>query len=114
MARTKKTLFKPWETRNADGIEKRYIRLGVTQMSAEVMKQLSPSAFKIYTFMKLEAGGKPEFTFPHNRYASYMSKPTFFRVVRELETCGFIDVVRRNANLRQSNIYRFSDRWKEL
>lgn len=113
MAR-KKVPFQAWETRNSDGIEKRFIRLGVTQLSAEVMRKLSPAAFKIYIYMKIESGGKIEYTFPHNRYASYMSKPTFFRVIRELETCGFIDVVKRNGNLRQSNIYRFSDRWKEL
>lgn len=114
MARVKKTLFKPWETRNADGIEKRYIRLGVTQMSAEVMRRLSPAAVKIYIYMKLESGGRKEFTFPHTKYSSYMSKPTFFRVVKELEEQGFIDIIQRNRNLRKSNVYAFSERWKTI
>ncbi len=114
MARAKKTAFKPWETKNADGIEKRYIRLGVTQMSCERMRKLSSSAFKIYCYMKIEAGGNKQFKFPHNKYASYATKPTFFRALKELEQNGFIDIVQRNGNLRMSNIYSFSDRWKQL
>ncbi|WP_285824054.1 hypothetical protein [Schaedlerella arabinosiphila] len=112
MSRRKRTPFQPWETRNADGIEKRYIRMGVTQLSAEVMRKLSPAAFKIYVYMKIESSGCKQFTFPHSKYCSFMSKPTFFKVVTELENQGFIDVIQRNRNLRRSNIYAFSERWK--
>lgn len=114
MARTKITPFKPWESRNANGIEKRFIRLGVTQMSCERMRKLSSSAFKIYCYMKIESGGSRQFTFPHNKYASFATKPTFFRALKELEQNGFIDIIQRNGNLRISNVYAFSDRWKTL
>lgn len=114
MARTKKVPFSPWETRNADGTEKRYIRLGVTQMSSEAMRGLSGNAFKIYCYMRIESGGKKEFTFPHAKYRSYLSKPTFFRVIKELEDKGFIDVVQHNKNIRTSNLYAFSEQWKQI
>lgn len=81
-------------------------------MASEAMRGLSASAFKIYTYMRLESGGHKQFTFPHAKYSSYLSKPTFFRVVKELEDAGFIDVVSRNKNLRQANEYAFSERWK--
>ena len=114
MARTKRVPFAPWETRYANGIEKRFIRLGATQMASEAMRKLSSSAFRIYISMRLESGGHREFTFPHTKYAAFMSKPTFFRVLKELEEAGFIDIVSRNKNLRISNEYRFSERWKTL
>ncbi len=114
MPRRKKTPFAPWESKTPDGIEKRFIRLGNTQMVSEAMRGLSPSAYKIYTYMKLESAGNREFEFPHKKYASFMSKPTFFKALRELEQAGFIDVIQHNANLRQPNVYRFSDRWKTL
>lgn len=110
----KKDSVQPWETKNTDGIEKRYIRLGNTQMVSEVMRKLSSSAFKTYVYMKLESGGNKEFKFPHTKYSSYMSKPTFFKALKELEDKGFIDVVQHNKNLRISNVYAFSDRWKTL
>jgi len=84
MSKFKKTPFKPWETKNADGMERRFIRMGNTQMCSERMRKLSSIAFKIYCYMKLESGGSKQFAFPHNKYASYVTKPTFFRALRNL------------------------------
>ena len=95
-----------------NGIEKRYLRLGATQMASEAMRGLSASAFKVYVYMKLEAGGKRNFVFPHAKYSSYMSKPTFFRALKELEKAGFVDIVSRNKNLRTANEYAFAEGWK--
>jgi len=114
MSKFKKTPFKPWETKNADGMERRFIRMGNTQMCSERMRKLSSIAFKIYCYMKLESGGSKQFAFPHNKYASYVTKPTFFRALKELEQNGFIDIIQRNGNLRRSNVYAFSERWKTL
>ena len=114
MARKKITPFEPWETKNTDGVEKRYFRMGATLMASEQMRSLSPSAFKIYCYMRLESAGNRSFKFPHAKYRSYMSKPTFLKAKQELIDKGFIDVVQNNKNLRKSNIYAFSDRWKTL
>lgn len=112
MARHKIVPFEQWETTKADGVEKRYIRLGATLMASEKMRSLSPSAFKIYCYMRIESGGNRSFKFPHAKYCSYMSKPTFIKAKQELIDKGFIDVVQNNQNLRKANIYAFSDRWK--
>lgn len=114
MAKFKKIPFKPWETKTTDGIEKRYYRMGATFMAAEPVRLLSSSAFKIYSYMKIESGGKKQFTFSNIKYKSFMSKPTFYKAVKELETKGFIDIVQRNKNLRKANVYAFSDRWKAI
>lgn len=112
MARNKVTPFEQWETTKADGIEKRYIRLGATLLASEKMRSLSPSAFKIYCYMRIESGGNRSFKFPHAKYCSYMSKPTFIKARQELVDKGFIEIIQNNGNLRKANIYAFSDRWK--
>ena len=112
MPRKKPTPFAPYESKASNGIEKRYCRMANTQMCSEAMRKLSSSAFKIYWYMRLESAGKREFEFPHRKYDSYMSKPTFFKAVRELEDAGFIEVIQHNGIARMPNLYRFSDGWK--
>lgn len=112
MARTKKVEFKPWETTKADGIEKRYIRLGNTLLCSAAARGLSSSAFKVLTYMKIESAGKKYFQFPCHKYIDFMTKPTFQKALTELEKVGFIDVLSRNKNLRIPNEYAFSSRWK--
>lgn len=114
MPRYKKTPFEKWETKSADGIEKRYFRMGATLMASEPLRTLSPSAFKVLCFMKIESAGKRSFTYSNVKYRSFMSKPTFFKAIKELEEHGFIDVIQHNRNLRKANVYAFSERWKTL
>ena len=114
MGRGKKTPLKPWETKTADGIEKRYIRLGDTLLMSSAVKGLSSSAFRVYVYMCVESGGHSHFTFPHSKYKNFMSKPTFFSALKELVNAGLVDVVSRNKNLRTANDYAFSNRWKTL
>lgn len=114
MAKHKITPFEQWETKNANGVEKRYFRMGATLMASEQMRSLSSSAFKIYCYMRIESAGNRSFKFPHAKYRAYMSKPTFGKAKQELINKGFIDVVQNNKNRRKSNIYAFSDRWKTL
>ena len=112
MARTKKVPLAPWETKNANGIEKRYIRLGDTLLCSAAARSLSPSAFKALIYMKIEAAGKKNFQFPCHKYIDFVSKPTFYKALKELEEVGFIDIISRNKNLRIPNEYAFSTRWQ--
>ena len=66
----------------------------------------------VYTYMRLESGGKKQFEFPYNKYRTFVSRPTFFRVLKELQDKGFVTVVQRNKCVRQPNIYSFSEGWK--
>lgn len=112
--KTKIVPFQPWETRNADGSEKRYFRLGAGIMASESMRSLSGNAFKVLCYMKIESAGKRSFTFSYSKYKSYMTRPTFNKVLKELEIHGFIEVLQHNKNLRKANVYMFSDKWKSL
>jgi len=114
MARAKKVPFQSWETKNADGLEKRYFRLGATILASEAMLNLSASAFRVYCYMRIESGGKRNFSFPFNKYKRFMSRPTFIRARDELIESGFIDLIQSNKNLRKANIYGFTDRWKTI
>lgn len=112
MGKSKKTPFPMWQTCKPDGIESRYIRLGNSQMLHPAMLNLSDKAFKIYSHMLLESGGKQEFTFAHSKYSNLASKAVFQRVKDELIEKGFISEKQNNANLRKPNVYVFSDQWK--
>lgn len=113
MARYKKTPFPPWQTRTDDGIEKRYVRLGNSQLLDEAFKRenLSHAAFRIYVNMLLEAGGKREFTFSHRKYSRIVSDGGFQSAKNELIEKGLIEVA--EAYRTRSNVYRFSEGWKQ-
>lgn len=114
MARIKKVPFQAWESRAEGGIEKRYYRMGATIMASEAMLSLSNSAFRVYSHMRLESGGKRSFKFPYSKYKIFMTRPTFVKARDELVQRGFIEIVQNNKNLRQANIYCFSEKWKQF
>lgn len=113
MSRNKKTPFAPWETRT-DGTEKRYIRLGNSQMLDGSVRGLGDKAFRLYAYMRLESGGQREFqmTYAKIRQLMPITDPTIKATVAELEQAGLIEVAENNANLRKPNLYRFSTRWR--
>jgi hypothetical protein len=113
MARTKKTPFPTWATKKPNGIENRYIRLGDTFMLDLTVKNLSHAAFRVYTHMVLESGGKVEFIFPCSKWNMFISRGGFQSAKRELIDAGLIEVVEENWNTRKPNIYRFSAAWKD-
>lgn len=112
MPRKKMTPFPPWQTCKDDGAEQRYIRLGNSQLMHPAIRNLSPTAFKIYTYMLLESGGKRAFTYPYSKYKGIISKQGFQLIKGELIEAGLIREVQNNANLRKPNIYEFTDEWK--
>lgn len=114
MGRPKKVPFSPWQTEKNDGIEKRYIRLGNSQMLHPATLGLKPTSYRIYTYMLLESGGAKYFEFPYSKFKKLCSKQGFQNAIQELVEKGFIDIVERNKILREPNKYAFSERWKDL
>ena len=112
MPRIKKTPFAQWETTKVDGFEKRFIRMGDTQMLHPAVLSLNHTAYRVYTYMKLESGGKPVFEFPRLKWKSFVSPGGFQKAKKELCKAGLIEVAQSNANLRKANVYRFSAVWK--
>ena len=81
--KNKKVPFPPWFSKNSNGIEKRYIRLGTTMIHSD--------ACKLMAAMMLEAGGKQRFQFPCNIAVKYgFSKSGFWRYRDQLIANGFI------------------------
>lgn len=107
------TPFPPWQTKNKNGVEKRYIRLGNSLMLDERVMGLNHLAFRIYTYMILESGGNVIFEFPYAKYRKITSRSNFQRALDELTAAGLVEVHENNANLRKPNKYRFSVRWKD-
>jgi|WetSurMetagenome_2_1015567.scaffolds.fasta_scaffold94276_2 hypothetical protein len=108
------TPFAPWETTKPNGTEKRYIRMGNSQMLHPTTFGLSNSAFRVYSYMKLESGGCRSFIFPKCKWKAYISPGGFQNAKKELIIKGFIKEVECNANLRKANVYCFSEDWKDV
>lgn len=112
MPKYKKTPFAPWETAKVNGVEERFIRMGNSLLLHPSIQELSHSAFRVYTYMKLESAGRPEFIFPKAKWKKYLSPNGFQRAKEQLCSNGFIEVLEENANLRKPNVYRFTSKWK--
>jgi hypothetical protein len=112
MPRFKKTPFNIWETTKSDGIEERYIRMGNSQMLHPSVFSLTHSAFRVYSYMKLESGGKMIFQFPRRKWRAFISNGGFQKAKKELCVKGFIEQIESNANLRKPNVYKFMTDWK--
>ena len=111
--KNKKTPFSPWETTKINGAEERYIRMGNSQMLHPAVLSLNHTAYRVYTYMKLESGGKPVFEFPKSKWKSFISPSGFQKAKEELCKAGLIEVAQSNANLRKPNVYRFSAAWRD-
>ena len=112
MARRKPVPFPPWTTTTENGIEKKYIRVGITLLQSESFLKLSDKAKTLYLYMLFESGGHMEFKFPWAKAKQICSKESFQRAKAELIEEGFIVEKQNNANRRKANVYAFSTGWK--
>ena len=87
--------------------------MGNSQMLHPALMNLSHAAFRVYTYMKLESGGKPVFQFPKAKWHAFISPGGFQHAKKELCDAGLIEVVQRNANIRKPNVYRLSCDWRK-
>lgn len=106
--------FKPYEGRKG---KDRHIRLTHDMLISQACISLSPSAFKLYCYMKLTACGKPEFNFSYSCAVGedkiLGSKSTFNKARKELIDKGFIDYMNSTSAKykKETGFYIFSDRW---
>lgn len=107
-----KPLF-PWETASESREEKRYSRTSYTLLTHPAYIRLTNLEKHVYNCMRMAFAGKPEFTFPQACYEREygLSKTSVQKAVKGLQAAGFIQVTRR-WQVRQPNIYRFTNDWK--
>lgn len=118
---------KPPEKWEYDGVNQRFARIYTTMLYKDGFKKLKPRTRMLYVYMKerykgdanknAPNGDKAQFLFPWhlaNKTAElYTNKSTFYSDIQALIDSGFIECVENNKNLRKSNVYKFSDKWKE-
>lgn len=120
MAKTKKQPPEKWENQ---GQNERFIRLHIGLLESDAYLSLKPRQMVLYSYMKLQYKGKEnknrpkeQFEFSWSKankiYKLYTNKNYFYDDINALITSGFIDCIENNKNLRKSNVYAFSDRWK--
>lgn len=115
MPRKKKDYgFKPWQ-KAAGVIDKGFIRYHYSFMDTKLYWSMSPRSRDVYAIMLRKYNGRndEELVFPYEAIGGIMSEPTFYKSIAELITNGYIEYTEHNKHTRKSNIYRFSEKWRE-
>lgn len=101
----------------------------ISMMKSPAFMDLTTNQRLLYVYMKAcyygqkrkpVEGDRTAFTFNQctwikgNEYGFciYSNRNQFYRDRNALVSHGFIDVVESNRNQRESNVYRYSDRWQ--
>jgi hypothetical protein len=93
----------------------RHYRITINMRESKAWKDLDIYARDLYHYMK----SKYNFNNENNISCTYeegmelMSKASFTKAMDSLISHGFIKIIRNGRNLRQPNIYGFSDLWKQ-
>ena len=116
VARSKKrepTKFKPYETRNPNGLEKGYMRLTESLHYSDAVKDLSDLEYRIFMDMKHTAKGHDEVVYTQKMAmeATGCCKQTFKTVMCTFERVGLIERLPRSAY--EGTLIRFSAKWHE-
>jgi len=118
----------PPEKWESIGKNNRFVRLFIEQLESPAAKKLNGRQRALYLYMKIEYRGnetknnpngkKEQFCFnwqlAHSKYELYTNQKTFYNDIKVLIEYGFIECVENNKNLRQKNVYAFSDKWKDI
>ena len=124
MAKNKKQPPEVWEI---IGENRKFVRLFIGMLDSNAFKQLKPRQRALYLYMKAQYNGKETKNNPNSnknqfyfnwalaskKYKLYTSKDTFYKDIKKLIECGFIVCSQNNRNLREKNVYAFSDKWKQ-
>lgn len=113
MGRRKKSFveFKGYEGKRPKDT---FIRITTDMMRSEVFRELSPSAIKLYLFMKEWSKGNTEFEYSWSlarNHNLFRSNNTYIKAKNELIKYGFIECIRTCKCSRQPNKYSFSNKW---
>jgi hypothetical protein len=116
MPRKKKDFgFKPWQ-KKAASIDKGFIRYHYSFIDTKLYWQMKPHSRDVYQIMLRKYNGRndQELVFPYDAVEGIMSKPTFHSCIKELINNGYLEFVEHNRFTRKSNIYKFSDKWRDI
>lgn len=123
---SKKQKTKPPESWEYKEPNQKFARLYCTMLTDKRFLELKPRVRMLYVYMKLQYkgdanknapnGDKAQFVFPQhlafNVYQLYTNQTQFRNDIKELINKGFIECVENKKNLRQPNVYKFSNKWK--
>lgn len=111
-----------WET----AVDRHFVRIYEDMLESEAFMDLKGRQVKLYLYMKAQYRGKETKNNPYQkkeyfyfswrsankRYKLYTNQRSFYDDIKILCESGFIKVIENNKNLRQKNVYAFSDKWK--
>lgn len=105
--------LKPWQ--KSDGTQgAKFITLHESFMDQKLWWDMKSSSRDVYLIMLRKYNGRndQELEFPYDVVKEVISKPTFHNCIKELIENGYIEFVEHNRYIRKSNIYKFSQKWR--
>lgn len=105
------TKFKPYDTRNHQGIEKGYMRLTWDLHYSDAVKDLTDLEYRMFMDMKHVAKGHDEVKYTQKMAmeSTGCCKATYTKVMDALEKVGLIEKLPRSAYA--ASWFRFSAKW---
>ena len=92
-----------------------FVYITKEMLGSDAYKKLSnPSRVTLLLLRaQLKNHDQVEVKFPYSHAQEYMKTNTFSRAVKELEEMGFIKKAQEGGLFRRTNIYSFTDAWRE-
>ena len=84
-------------------------------IKSDAYKSLTNSARTAYTLLlaQIKKKGQSEVKYPYSAAADYMQQRTFTKAINQLIEIGFIIKKQSGGLYRRTNIYQFSDTWRD-
>ncbi len=78
-------------------------------------KKLTNASRTAYLLLKAQCCkfGQDEVKFPFSDAEPYMNRHTFSRSIKQLDALGFIEKSFIGGLYRRTNVYRFTERWRQ-
>lgn len=107
------TRFKPYETRNPNGLETGYMRITESLHNSDAIKDLTNLEYRIFMNMKHTAKGHDEVAYTQQMAidATGCCKDTYTSTMITLEKVGLVEKKPRSAF--GGSVFRFSSKWHD-
>jgi len=93
-----------------------FVKLDYDLLDSAAYTALSLEACWVYTELKKQfkypQGGNDHLVLPYSKVLWRMSRQTFAKAIRALESYGFIRIVQKGGLYKRPNVYALSEGWK--
>ncbi len=92
-----------------------FVYITKEMLKSEAFMELTNASRVTYLLLQaqIKSFGQTEIILPYSQIEKYMDRNTFSRSIKQLVKFGFIKKKQKGGLLRRTNIYSFSEEWRE-